>query len=378
MGGHGDRRGLSGSVVDGLTPGDPPVDATNGAREAQRELISSGSWMRADAQTLADADQTTADSDQTTADSDQTAADSDQAAADSDQAASDRELVHGGDPGVHRFTRDLRDRSAQQRQQSAQRRVEAAAERDQIARARDLAAMARDRAAELRDRELAARDVAAAGDGRAMIAAEIAGRASADRRRAAADRAVAAEARARAASDRENAAGDRAQADRDRSQARADRDALLAQLAILETDQLTGARMRAAGLVDIDHEIDRARRATGLLVIAYVDIVGLKVVNDAHGHAAGDALLQHAVRGIREHLRSYDVIVRVGGDEFVCVMPGATIEEARQRFGAIHAGLAADPELCEIKVGFAQLAHGDSTAELIRRADNDLPTSPGR
>jgi diguanylate cyclase (GGDEF)-like protein len=279
---------------------------------------------------------------------------------------------------VHRFTRDLRDRSAQQRQLGAQRRVEAAGDRDGIASARDLAALARDQAAELRDHEFAARDTATAGDGRAMSAAESAGRAPEDRRRAVPDRAAAAEGRVRAASDREHAALDREQADRDRSQARADRDALLAQLGILETDQLTGARTRAAGLLDVDNEIERARRTTGLLAIAYVDIVGLKAVNDAHGHAAGDALLQHAVRGIRHHLRSYDVIVRVGGDEFICVMPGATIEDARQRFAAIQTGLAADPERCEIKVGFAELAQEDSTAQLIQRADNELPTSRGR
>ncbi|MGO9793808.1 MAG: diguanylate cyclase domain-containing protein [Solirubrobacteraceae bacterium] len=361
-----------------LTPGDPSVDATKGAIEGQRKFVPSPSRMLGDDQTLADRDQTLEDADQTTADSDQTAADSDQAAAESDQAASDRDLVHGGDPSVHRFTRDLRDRSAQQRQQGAQRRVDAAGDRDQIASARDLAAQARDQAAELRDRELAARDAAAAGDGRAMTAEEIGGRASADRGRAAADRSAAAEGRARAASDREHAADDRAQADRDRFGARADRDALLTQLAILETDQLTGARTRGAGLLDVDNEIDRALRTTGRLAIAYVDIVGLKVINDTHGHAAGDALLQHAVRGIRHHLRSYDLIVRVGGDEFVCVLPDATIEDARQRFGAIQTGLAADPERCEIKVGFAELAKGDSTADLIQRADDELPTSPGR
>jgi GGDEF domain-containing protein len=45
-----------------------------------------------------------------------------------------------------------------------------------------------------------------------------------------------------------------------------------------------------------------------LLAVAYVDIVGLKVENDKYGQAAGDALLQRAVRAIRTHLRSYDMI----------------------------------------------------------------------
>jgi GGDEF domain-containing protein len=78
------------------------------------------------------------------------------------------------------------------------------------------------------------------------------------------------------------------------------------------------------------------------------------------------------VHAIRDHLRSYDIIVRIAGDEFLCAMSGATIEDARQRFGAVHTALAADPDPCEIKVGFAALAPEDSAAELTARADADL------
>jgi diguanylate cyclase (GGDEF)-like protein len=363
-------------VIAKLTSGDPP--AANGTRDGDHELLSRGRRGTADDQTLADREQTLEDADQTASDSDQTAADSDQTAADADQAASDRDRVQGGDPRVYDLSRELRDRSAVQRQHGAQQRVSAAADRDEVAHARDLAALARDRAAELHDRELADRDAAATGHGRARTAAEIVARAAEDRRRAAGDRGAAAEGRARAARDREQAARDREQAARDRAQARADRETLLAQVAALETDQLTGARTRVAGLVDIDHEIERARRATGQLVVAYVDVVGLKPINDTRGHAAGDALLQRAVRAIRSHLRSYDLIVRVGGDEFVCVMPGATIEGARQRFGAIQTELAANPDHCGIRIGYAELAQDDSTAHLIERADLQLHTSPGR
>jgi diguanylate cyclase (GGDEF)-like protein len=197
-----------------------------------------------------------------------------------------------------------------------------------------------------------------------------------DRRRgAAADRAAAAEGRARAAADREQAACDRRQAARDRRQAEADRDALTRQLAIAGTDQLTGARTRATGLADLDNEIARARRSVGLLVVVYVDVVGLKAVNDSEGHAAGDALLQHAVAGIRGQLRSYDLIVRLGGDEFLCVISGVTMQGARERIAAVQAALATDPDRCEIKVGFAQLEGHDSAAQLISRADGQLPAS---
>ena len=359
-----------------LKSGDDPLDQNDEAIEGWHESIALASTAPADDQTLADADQTLADADQTGVDSDQTAADIDQAAADSDQAASDRDLVHGSDPELHDFTREIRDRSARQRQQTADGRVERAATRDQAAHARDLTALERDQAAELRDRDLAARDAAQAGRRRGARNAENRRSAAKNRQGAAADRRTAAEGRLRAAVDRAQAARDRDQAAGDRAQAQADRDALIQQLAIAETDQLTGTRTRAAGLAELDHEIDRARRTNGLLVVAYVDVVGLKAVNDAHGHAAGDGLLQRAVRRIRTQLRSYDWIVRLGGDEFLCVMSGATINDAHQRFAVIQTTLATDPDPCAIKIGFAALAAGDSAAELIQRADAELPRSP--
>ena len=129
---------------------------------------------------------------------------------------------------------------------------------------------------------------------------------------------------------------------------------------------------------DFDREIDRARRLDGVLAVAYVDVVGLKAVNDAHGHSAGDALLRRAVQVIRAHLRSYDLTVRLGGDEFLCAMSGATIEDARQRFDGIQAALAAEPEPAELNVGFAALSREDGAAELIERADPKLPRSRPR
>jgi diguanylate cyclase (GGDEF)-like protein len=375
-------------VASSIIPNGRRGDQASGTRKRHRSIpeeplpfgVVSGIDGRTDvpadsAQTRSDSDQTASDSDQTGADRDQAAADSDQEAAASDQAASDHDLLHGGDPVVHDLTRELRDRGAARRQQSAKWRLEAAAARDAVARARDLRASERDLAAERRDRELAARDEAWAHDERAMTGGQIVLRASENRRRAAADRAAAAEGRARAAADRAQAAVDREQAARDRAQASADRDTFLHQLAIAETDPLTGTRMRAAGLAELDQEIDRARRTKTLLVVAYVDVVGLKAVNDEHGHAAGDALLQRAVRGIQTHLRSYDLVIRLGGDEFLCVMSGVTLEGAQARFASIDRALAASPRRCEIQVGFAALSPDDTVGELIKRADVEMLSS---
>jgi diguanylate cyclase (GGDEF)-like protein len=361
-----------------LTPDDLPGDSTHGGIKApQKGVAAAGSRLDRD-QTLADRDQTLADADQTGSDSDQTAADSDQAAADSDQEASDRDLVQGGDPVEHDVTRDLRDRSAQQRRQTAHARVETASARDQVAHDRDRAASARDQAAALHDRELTVQEAGPSANGHQAKGTEIQLRAEENRKRAAGDRVAAADDRARAAADRAQAAVDREQSAGDREHAHADREALLHQLAIAETDVLTGARTRGPGLADLDHEIDRARRTTGPLVVAYVDVVDLKAVNDAQGHAAGDTLLQRAATAIRGQLRSYDLIVRLGGDEFLCVMSGATTDDAHRRLAAVQAALAAEPDPCEIKVGFATLAPADSAADLIQRADAEMLTGHRR
>jgi diguanylate cyclase (GGDEF)-like protein len=362
--------GMWGPVVADRTAGQSPEDSTNGAGDLKNTRAASTSHARDNDQTLSDRDQTVADTDQTASDSDQTSAENDQAAADTDQEASDRDLAEGGDPAVHDAARDLRDHGAEQRRESARARVEAAAGRDVVARERDEAAAARDQAADLHDREQTMRDTAGAAGGKAAMVLK---RAAESRGRAAADRTAAAEARARAAADRARAAHDREQAARDRLQAQADRAELLHQLLIAEIDVLTGARTRGAGLADLNHEIDRARRGETMLVVAYIDVVGLKAVNDAHGHAAGDDLLQRVVHAVRSDLRSYDLIVRLGGDEFLCVMSGVTIDDARRRFDAVQAALSAHPDRCELRVGFAVLAAADSAAELIQRADAELP-----
>ncbi len=321
-------------------------------------------------QTLSDADQTAADGDQTAADHDEQSAASDQAASDRDQAASDRDLAQGGDRDVHDASRGARARATERRIQTTRERADGAADRDEVAKARDRSAELRDQAAERLDLDLAARDA----EWRTDCAGEGPSKAKSDLERAAADRGRAADARRRAAADREQAAQDREHAAIYRVEAREKQAALLRQVAISETDSLTGARARAAGLADLEVEINRVQRSTGLLAAAYVDVVGLKAVNDTEGHAAGDMLLERTVRLIRDHLRAYDVIIRIGGDEFVCVMSGASVEDARRRFEAIESAAAGTG--LGIRFGIAALRPGDGPSDLVERADSELIVGP--
>lgn len=307
--------------------------------------------------------------DQTRADLHLTSANLDQPCSDRDRTASDRE--------PHGRSRDARDRTGQTRRETAASRYETAQAREASARERDLAALERDRAADERDRQADERDAEVArlarglGTERATTGAQIILHAARDRKRAAGDRERAAVHRAEAERDRQDAARDRQLAADDRAHAAAEREAAA-------IDMLTGAWRRGPGLSALQREFDRARRGTGQLVVAYVDVDGLKAINDSRGHSAGDAVLRRTVRALQTQLRSYELIVRLGGDEFLCALSGATIVSARRRFTEIASELAARRDGASVTVGFAALASGDTPTELIDRADRDLLTTRAR
>ena len=239
------------------------------------------------------------------------------------------------------ISRGSQRRGIRRRDQSARERLRAADERDVIAHARDLAAITRDTAA-------GAREPGARGFQQAV------------------------EQDARAAEDRHNAAQDREQAAFERLHALVDRELLADALDRAAHDELTGARARSAGLTELDNELDRCRRTGSTLAVAYVDVIGLKALNDSEGHSAGDALLKQVVTLIDDHLRSYDLIIRVGGDEFVCAMSDTTLPDARRRFGQVADALAAAPGVGAIRTGLAELNAFETATQLVARADAEL------
>lgn len=105
--------------------------------------------------------------------------------------------------------------------------------------------------------------------------------------------------------------------------------------------------------------------------MAFLDIDGLKDINDRDGHEAGDRALRTVVATVRARLRSFDPLLRYGGDEFVAGMGGINLEEAEQRFKTIREVLKQD-EGIGISVGIAVLGVGDTVDVLIARADAAL------
>lgn len=322
-----------------------------------------------DDQTLSDADQTASDSDQDASDTDEAAAEGDQAASDRDQAAADREgsedesaaeeLAHDESREDRAEATRARQDASKTRDETSTKRDEEAHRRDEVARQRDRVADQRDRVADQEDREHEELEEALASDNPDTIAALDA--AATLRARGAADRARAAMARARAARDREAAARDRAE--------------LRAELHLSGLDELTGAYRRGQGATALANEIERARRSGKGILLAFIDVDGLKSVNDEHGHDEGDALLREVFTALRSKLRAYDPIVRWGGDEFICAISEVGLERARVRLREAGEALDETRPGASISVGLARLGEDDTLESLITRADEALTSA---
>ena len=228
-------------------------------------------------------------------------------------------------------------------------------DRDQDARERDRASTAHDALAD--ERDLCARRRDHRAERREQHAKDVDPQNAFDRSEAKRDREQSAVERLMSRDDRVASETDRILSARERSE--------------YVVDELTGAQRRAAGLFELEREIVQARRTGQPFTLAFVDIDGLKAVNDSRGHASGDELLVLVADTIRVHVRPYDLIVRYGGDEFLCGLMGLGIVEATKRFDLVNAELALTRR-SSVTAGLAEMAEPDSLSALIGRADEDL------
>jgi len=88
------------------------------------------------------------------------------------------------------------------------------------------------------------------------------------------------------------------------------------------TDELTGLANTRSLFLHLDSEVARCKRNGTALAVLVVDLDGFKQVNDRFGHLVGDKVLQLVAQGLRNVCREYDYVARMGGDEFVLVLPG--------------------------------------------------------
>ena len=142
-----------------------------------------------------------------------------------------------------------------------------------------------------------------------------------------------------------------------------------------ETDALTGQPNRRALDEMLKQQVDMAQSTGRAFSVLLLDIDHFKLVNDTHGHGAGDDTLRAFAQRVREHLRQGDTCARYGGEEFVVVLPGTTLAAAldvaeRLRHGVAEASLMSVPLVrATVSIGAAQHVPGETVEQLLERAD---------
>ncbi len=152
-------------------------------------------------------------------------------------------------------------------------------------------------------------------------------------------------------------------------------------------DSLTNVWNRKEILNRLNAELARSHREGFQISIFVIDVDHFKKINDDHGHAGGDCVLQVITQYISSHLRAYDHFGRIGGEEFLIVLPNCTAEEAIHRAEGIRKGVEehifdfkATAIPVTVSMGVATSFAADKTAaeELLSSADEALYGAKGK
>ena len=113
--------------------------------------------------------------------------------------------------------------------------------------------------------------------------------------------------------------------------------------------------------------------------ILFVDVDGLKSINDRHGHAAGDAAVVHLTGRMSQNVRKTDLVARIGGDEFAILLDNSPDDIAAQTAGRLATQVAASELLyrgvaldLSIAIGLAMIERGDTPEDVLDRADRAM------
>jgi len=150
-------------------------------------------------------------------------------------------------------------------------------------------------------------------------------------------------------------------------------------------DALTGLLNRRAMEERLLAQVQRSRRTGEPFAVLMLDLDHFKAINDRHGHAAGDRALQHASATLKSGLREVDAVARFGGEEFLVLMPGATLEAALPVAERLRTALVADAPrvdgamlLLSTSIGIAQWREPEDPSHVVMRADAALYEAKSR
>jgi two-component system cell cycle response regulator len=139
--------------------------------------------------------------------------------------------------------------------------------------------------------------------------------------------------------------------------------------ALLFEDPLTGLANRRSILTALAGMVSGARRHRRPLTAAMIDIDHFKAVNDSRGHAEGDRVLAAVARAMRAHLRAEDQLGRLGGEEFLALLPDADARAAKAAAEKLR--VSVEEAGVTVSIGWAAW-DGESADELLGRADHAL------
>lgn len=148
---------------------------------------------------------------------------------------------------------------------------------------------------------------------------------------------------------------------------------------VADRDQLLPVLNRRAFVRELTRHIGYTVRYGTPASLLYFDLDGFKLINDSHGHAAGDAVLEHFAQALLSNVRDSDVVGRLGGDEFGVILSHANHGQAQTKATALAQSLHGSPaswQAHKIPVAFSygafELTAGDSADLAIARADEAM------
>jgi diguanylate cyclase (GGDEF)-like protein len=149
--------------------------------------------------------------------------------------------------------------------------------------------------------------------------------------------------------------------------------------ALADSDTVTPLPNRRRLVRELERVISHSDRHGTPAALLFIDVNGLKGINDRHGHLVGDAALIHVAQLLLGLIRSTDVLARIGGDEFGLIVDHLdhnsaidTAERLAQRIAANPLDVSGEKVTIAAAIGVATILPGDSVEDVLRRADRNM------